>query len=78
VLRYCPYLSHPIASQVITEKRATFLSKVNRPRVESNSLVKQGLFLAGDYMHPSYPGTLEGAVVSGQIAAAQCLLSAIN
>lgn len=78
LLRYCPYLTPPVASRVITEKRATFLSEVNRPRVDSSILAKQGIFLAGDYMHPTYPGTLEGAVVSGQIAAAQCLLSLID
>lgn len=74
VLRCCPDLAAPISFQVITEKRATFLAAVKRTRIDASTLAKQGIFLAGDYMHPSYPGTLEGAVVSGQIAAAQCLL----
>ena len=33
----------------------------------------QGVYLAGDYIHPRYPATLEAAVQSGQAAAAALL-----
>ena len=74
VLKWCPLLSEPVASKVIMEKRAGFKSTVNRPLLAAHALSEQGIYLAGDYMHPFFPATIEGAIQSGQIAAAQCLL----
>ena len=50
----------------IAEKRATITSAVGlkRPPIETN-----GVYLAGDYMDPDYPPTLEAAVRSGVRAA---------
>lgn len=66
-------LPEPIASQVITEKRATVHSVVNKALPPVTALNKQGLYLAGDYCHPRYPATLEAAVQSGQMTAAMCM-----
>ncbi|WP_434777571.1 hydroxysqualene dehydroxylase HpnE [Neisseria sp. Ec49-e6-T10] len=74
VLKFCPYLQEPVEYQVIIEKRATFLSNVLRPKIDGRQLTQKQIYLAGDYMHSFYPATLEGAVQSGQKAAAQCLL----
>lgn len=73
LLQWQPDLPQPIASQVITEKRATAHAVVNRTLPSVAALNKQGVYLAGDYCHPHYPATLEGAVQSGQMAAAMCL-----
>ncbi len=74
VLKWCPGLADPVDTKVITEKRAGFKSTVNRPLPSVHALSRQGIYLAGDYMHPFFPATIEGAIQSGQIAAAQCLL----
>ena len=67
-----PGLADPEWSRVIAEKRATIACT---PGVkERKPLPKvQGLFLAGDYLDPDYPPTLEAAVRSG-IAAANSIL----
>lgn len=54
--------------QVIREKKATFTCTPGqiRPGTLTN---RPGLFLAGDYTYGDYPATLEGAVISGQLAA---------
>ncbi|QEL55716.1 hydroxysqualene dehydroxylase HpnE [Chromobacterium paludis] len=67
--RVAPWLGEPQQSKVIVEKRATFASEVglNRPDVR---LAWPGMYLAGDWAHPEYPATLEGAVRSGVAAAA--------
>jgi hydroxysqualene dehydroxylase len=53
-------------SQVIAEKRATITCApgLKRPEVQT-----AGVFLAGDYVDPEYPPTLEAAVRSGVRAA---------
>jgi squalene-associated FAD-dependent desaturase len=53
----------------IIEKRATFLASTERyipQAIHANGRI----ILSGDYMHPSLPATLEGAVIMG-LAAAQ-------
>ena len=54
--------------QTIVEKRATFacMPGVRRPPID----VAPGLSACGDYVEGPYPATLEGAVLSGQAAAA--------
>ncbi len=66
-----PELKHPLWQHVITEKRATFQSLPGLKRPQ-NVLDERGLLLAGDYVHPEYPATLEAAVSSG-IQAAEIL-----
>lgn len=58
-------------AQVIGEKRATFAATpgLSRPKLR---LSESGLYLAGDWVTPEYPATLEGAVRSG-VAAARAL-----
>lgn len=74
VLRVCPNVGEPIATQVITEKRATFGVVANRVVPDAYALEKYHIVLAGDYLHSDYPATLESAVQSG-IAAAKRILS---
>lgn len=62
----------PTAAQLIVEKRATFASTVGLTRPHCRSRV-QSVFLAGDWLCPDYPATLEGAVQSGVTAARQLL-----
>ena len=66
-------LPEPTHSLVITEKRATVQASVNRGLPPMAALNKQGLYLAGDYCHPRYPATLEGAVQSGFATASMCV-----
>ena len=63
----------PTHSLVITEKRATVQASVHRALPPMAALNKQGLYLAGDYCHPRYPATLEGAVQSGFATASMCV-----
>lgn len=67
-----PGLPDPQWSRVIAEKRATIACTPDRPRIDFRAGGK-GLLLAGDYLDPDYPPTLEAAVRSG-IRAAQHLL----
>jgi squalene-associated FAD-dependent desaturase len=57
---------NPLWTRVIAEKRATITCSVGlkKPPMEIN-----GVYLAGDYMDPDYPPTLEAAVRSGVRAA---------
>ena len=65
-----PGLADPQWSRVIAEKRATIActSGIKNLDVKKNA---QGLFLAGDYLDPDYPPTLEAAVRSGIRAATE-------
>ena len=71
--RICPEIGTPIAAKVITEKRATAASYANRPLPDCRWLQQNGIYPAGDYLHPRYPATLEAAVQSG-LAAAELVL----
>ncbi len=55
----------------ICEKRATHACTPNKPSI--HSCIYSNVFLAGDYLHPYYPATLEAAVISGQEAAQSIL-----
>lgn len=54
--------------RVLTERRATWRCTPDRPRFAIDALarVAPGVWLAGDYLDPEYPATLESAVRSGQ------------
>lgn len=65
VAQILPELDKPVATQVITEKRATFASTPNRILPDLSLLNQNGIFLAGDYLNVRYPATLESAVQSG-------------
>ncbi len=55
--------------RVIRERRATFEAAPGLTRPDTRLQVEYG-YLAGDWVHPVYPATLEGAVQSGRAAAA--------
>ncbi len=57
--------------KVIAEKRATFCCSPNLDRPRQLTTIPH-LLLAGDYTDGDYPATLEGAVLSGIIAARCC------
>ncbi len=56
------------AWDIITEKRATFSAEPGLHRLP-NHTAWPGLYLAGDWTDTGFPGVLEGAVKSGQLAA---------
>ena len=62
-------------ARTIVERQATQRCTPNRPRIDRAPLRRlcPGLELAGDWMWPDYPSTIESAVRSGN-AAAQALL----
>jgi squalene-associated FAD-dependent desaturase len=60
-------LPAPAWSRVIAERRATYACTPGLPRPPVR--IGARLFLAGDYVHPRFPATLEAAVASGEGAA---------
>ncbi len=71
----CTWPQPPTLLKVLAEKRATFrcTPALQRPPMQ----IAPGLLAAGDYVAGPYPATLEGAVRSGEAAAA-ALSSAIS
>jgi len=71
--RAFPTVPAPQWSRVIAEKRATIacIPGIRRPSLETPL---PGVYLAGDYVDPEYPPTLEAAVRSGVRAAQRVLL----
>ena len=63
----------PAGVRLVTERRATFRCTPDRPRLATDHLLGEipGLWLAGDWLWPDYPATLEAAVRSGLEAAAR-------
>ena len=72
--RYCGPLPPLRAHRWVHERRATFAATPDRPRFAAETGLP-GLWLAGDYTHPDYPATLEGAVRSG-VQCARLLITA--
>jgi squalene-associated FAD-dependent desaturase len=72
VQRVDPAVDAPLESRVIAEKRATFAATAGLRRPSPRLRVQYG-YLAGDWLHPCYPATLEGAVQSGVNAACAVL-----
>lgn len=68
-------LPAPWALRTVIERRATPLCTPERLRIEPDALQPAcpGLWLAGDWVFHAYPGTLEGAVRSGEAAAQRIL-----
>jgi squalene-associated FAD-dependent desaturase len=60
----------PIRATVIREKQATFSLAPGQPARPGTRTPVEGLFLAGDWTDTGLPATIEGAVVSGNRAAA--------
>ncbi|MDN0076173.1 hydroxysqualene dehydroxylase HpnE [Crenobacter sp. SG2303] len=68
-----PSLGAPLWSRMVVEKRATFAASVDRQQIKPRLNGIQYGYLAGDWLDPSYPATLEGAAKSG-LAAARALM----
>jgi hydroxysqualene dehydroxylase len=67
-----PGVPAPQWTRVIAEKRATIAAREHLPR-PAVATALPGVFLAGDYMDPEYPPTLEAAARSGVRAAERAL-----
>jgi hydroxysqualene dehydroxylase len=64
------------AWQIVKEKRATFAATPAQDAMRPFAATRwRNLFLAGDWVQTGLPGTIEGAVQSGETAAALALRS---
>jgi hydroxysqualene dehydroxylase len=62
----------PIRATVVREKQATFSLAPGQPPRPGCRTAVRGLYLAGDWTDTGLPATIEGAVISGNRAAAEC------
>ena len=58
-----------LRATVVRERRATFSLAPGQPPRPACRTNVPGLFLAGDWIETGLPATIEGAAVSGRIAA---------
>jgi zeta-carotene desaturase len=58
-----------VRAVVVREKRATFSVAPGQPPRPPTRTAVPGLFLAGDWIDTGLPATIEGAVLSGHLAA---------
>jgi hydroxysqualene dehydroxylase len=68
-------LPRPGAVRLVTERRATFRCEPGLPRLACGHYRDRypGLWLAGDWLWPGYPATIEAALLSGAEAARSIL-----
>jgi hydroxysqualene dehydroxylase len=59
-----------VSFRAVKEKRATFAPTPAARALRPGPLTKSGTILAGCYVHTGWPSTMEGAVRSGEMAAA--------
>ena len=69
-------LPTPEYHQSLTEKRATFACTYERS-IPQKVHAEGKIILAGDYLHPTLPSTLEAAVATGETSA-HCLLDVLR
>ncbi|MBU1100413.1 MAG: hydroxysqualene dehydroxylase HpnE [Bacteroidetes bacterium] len=72
IVNYFPEFNLDIVTEVrvIKEKRATFIPDVETEKKRKGLPFKAGnLYFAGDWTNTGYPGTIEGAIKSGKLAA---------
>ena len=62
--------------RVVKEKRATFAQTPEAQRLRPDAQAGPGLWLAGDWTATGYPATIEGAILSGRMAADRLLAGA--
>lgn len=66
IARHFPDWPAPESTRLVRERQATFLAAAGcEHRRPGNATPVAGLWLAGDYTDTGYPGTLEGAALSG-------------
>lgn len=72
IKRYFPQFSsdHILDQKVIKERFATFIPSLETELFRKNiSSPAENLILAGDWTYTGYPSTIEGAILSGELAA---------
>lgn len=63
-----------VRSRVVTDPRSVFSATPEGERIRPPTRTSvSGLFLAGDWVQTGWPATMEGAVISGRMAAEACL-----
>ncbi len=72
ILSLFPDWPKALHANVIREKRATFSCEVNISKSRpTNTTPITGLYLCGDYTATDLPATIEGAIISGKLAATE-------
>ena len=64
-----------VRATVIRERQATFSLAPGQPSRPATRTAVDGLVLAGDWIDTGLPGTIESAVVSGDMAAREVLIA---